>query len=157
MVSWVRGSGRNDGKSVDVAADRSQTGITAAKDEEERLNLASLMINSHRSMILSYRAMLFEDENDLESAVKAYEQANALSANLVGGSFSQSGTYVALARIERERGNYAAAEAPIEAALAEFVRRNEACGIASMLVFKSALRRDQGRLPESKQLSEDAL
>jgi len=157
LLHWLRSTSRSDVKSVDVAAHRRQTGVTPAKDEEERLNLASLMINSHRSMILSYRAMLFEDENDLESAVKAYEQANALSANLVGGSFSQSGTYVALARIERERGNYAAAEAPIEAALAEFVRRNEAWGIASMLVFKSALRRDQGRLAESKQLGEDAL
>jgi CHAT domain-containing protein len=64
---------------------------------------------------------------------------------------------VALARIARERGNYAAAEAPIEAALAESVRKNEAWGIANMLVFKSALRRDQGRLAESRQLAEDAL
>jgi hypothetical protein len=157
LLSWLRSSSHSDVKSVDVAAHRRQSGFTPAKDEEERLNLASLMINAHRSAILSYRAMLFEDENDLENAVKAYEQANALSANLVGGSFSQSGTYVALARIARERGNYAAAEAPIEAALAEFVRKNEAWGIASMLVFKSALRRDQGRLAESKQLGEDAL
>lgn len=157
LLSWLRSSGRSDVKSVDVAAHRRQSGFTPAKDEEERFNLAALMINSHRSMVISNRAMLYEDENDLENAVKAYEQANALSASLVGGSFFLSGTYVALARIERERGNYAAAEAPIEAALAEFVRKNEAWGIASMLVFKSALRRDQGRLAESKQLGEDAL
>src|SRR6202022_2480054 len=107
--------------------------------------------------VAGYRAILYENENDLEKAVKAYEQANALFTNLVGGSFSLTGTDVALARIARERGNYAAAEAPIEAALAEFVRKNEAWGIANMLVFKSALRRDQGRLEESKQLAEDAL
>ncbi len=157
LLSWLRSSSHSDVKSVDVAAHRRQSGFTPAKDEEERFNLAALMINSHRSTVISNRAMLYENENDLENAVKAYEQANALSANLVGGSFSQSGTYVALARIARERGNYAAAEAPIEAALAESVRKNEAWGIANMLVFKSALRRDQGRLAESKQLGEDAL
>jgi CHAT domain-containing protein len=156
LLSWLRSSSHTDVKSVDVATHRRQSGFTPAKDEQERLNLASIMIDAHRSAILSYRAMLFEDENDLDNAVKAYEQANALSANLVGGSF-ESGAYVALARIERERGNYQAAEAPVEAALAEFVRKNEAWGIASMLVFKSALRRDQGRLAESKQLGEDAL
>ena len=157
LLSWLRSIGKSDIKSVDIVAHRRQSGVTPTKDEEQRLNLASLMINSHRSTVLSGRAMLYEDQNDLDNAVKTYEQANALSANLVGGSFFLSGTYVALARIERERGNYAAAEAPIEAALAEFVRKNEAWGIANMLVFKSALRRDQGRLAESKQLGEDAL
>jgi CHAT domain-containing protein len=157
LLSWLRASSQVDVKSVDVATHRRQSGFTPDKGEQERFNLATMMINAHRSMIFSYRAMLFEDENDLDNAVKAYEQASALSANLVGGSFSLSGTYVALARIERERGNYQAAEAPVEAALAEFVRKNEAWGIASMLVFKSALRRDQGRLTESKQLGEDAL
>jgi len=157
LLSWLRSGSHSDVKSVDVAAHRRQSGFTPAKDEQERFNLATLMISSHRSTVISSRAMLYENENDLENAVKAYEQANALSASLVGGSFFLSGTYVALARIERERGNYAAAEAPIEAALAEFVRKNEAWGIASMLVFKSALRRDQGRLAESRQLAEDAL
>ncbi len=157
LLSWLRSSGQIYVKSADVAAHRRQSGFTPAKDEEQRFSLAALMVNGHRSTILSYRAMLFEDENDLDNAAKAYEQAHALSTNLAGGSFSLSGTYVALARIERERGNYAAAEAPIEAALAEFVRKNEAWGIANMLIFKSALRRDQGRLAESKQLAEDAL
>lgn len=157
LLSWLRSIGHNDIKAVDIAAHRRQSGFTPTKDEEQRFGLAALMINSHRSTALSNRAMLYEEQNDLDNAVKAYEQANALSANLVGGSFFLSGTYVALARIERERGNFAAAEAPIEAALAEFVRKNEAWGIASMLVFKSALRRDQGRLVESKQLGEDAL
>ncbi|MEK6336090.1 MAG: CHAT domain-containing protein [Acidobacteriota bacterium] len=155
LLSWLRAS--RDVKSVDIATHRRQTGVTPSKDELERFNLATLMVNSHRSTVLTNLAMLYEEENDLDNAVKAYEQANALSSNLVGGSFFLSGTYVALARIERERGNYAAAEAPIEAALAEFVRKNEAWGIANMLLFKSALRRDQGRLAESKQLAEDAL
>lgn len=157
LLSWLRSTGKSDIKNVDIATHRRQSGLTPTKDEEQRFNLATLMISSHRSTVLTNRAMLYEDENDLDNAVKTYEQANALSANLVGGSFFLSGTYVALARIERERGNYAAAEAPIEAALAEFVRKNQAWGIASMLVFKSALRRDQGRLAESKQLGEDAL
>ncbi len=157
LLSWLRASGQSYVKSADVAAHRRQSGFTPDKDEEQRFNLAALMVNGHRSSVISYLAMLYEEQNDLEKAVKAYEEANALSANLVGGSFSLSGIHVALARIERERGNYQAAEAPIEAALTEFVRKNEAWGIASMLTFKSALRRDQGRFAESKQLSEDAL
>ena len=157
LSSWITSKGKAEIKPLDVAAHRRQTGFVADKDEQQRSDLAAMMVNSHRSMILSYRAMLFEDENDLDNAVKAYEEANALSSTLVGGAFSLSGTYVALARIERERGNYAAAEGPIELALAEFVRRNEAWGIASILAFKSALWRDEGKLPESRQFAEDAL
>ncbi|MGQ0763243.1 MAG: CHAT domain-containing protein [Acidobacteriota bacterium] len=157
LLSWLRALGKGDVKGVEVAAHRRQTGFTPDKDEEQRFGLAGLMINSHRSVVITNRAMLYEDQNDLDNAVKAYEQANALSANLVGGSFFLSGIHVALARIERERGNYAAAEPAIEAALAEFVRRDEAWGIANMLAFKSMLRRDQGRTGESRQLAEDAL
>jgi CHAT domain-containing protein len=157
LLSWLHSQGNAEIKSVDVAAHRRQTGFTPDKSEQERFNLAALVVNAHRSGVISNRAMLYEDENDLDNAVKAYERANALITNLVGGSFSLTGVYVALARIERERGNYAAAEAPVEAALAEFVRKNEAWGIATMLMFKSMLRRDEGRLGESKQLAEDAL
>ena len=157
LTNWITAKAKVEIKPVDIATHRQQTGVTLDKDEQQRSDLAAMMVNSHRSMILSYRAMLFEDENDLENAVKAYEEANALSSTLVGGAFSLSGTYVALARIERERGNYAAAEGPIDLALAEFVRRNEAWGIASILAFKSALWRDEGKLAESRQFAEDAL
>ena len=157
LLNWLRENSKSEVKSLDVVQHRRQAGFTADKDEQQRFDLAALTVNAHRAAVLSYRAMLYENENDLDNAVKAYEQANTLSTNLVGGAFSLSGTYVALARIERERGNYAAAEPAIEAALAEFVRRNEAWGIASILAFKSALWRDEGRLAESKQFAEDAL
>ena len=157
LVNWLRSKGNAEVKSVDVAVHRRQVGFTPDEGEQQRFDLASMMVNAHRATILTYRAMLFEDQNDLDNAVKAYEQSNALTTNLVGGAFSLSGTYVALARIERERGNYAAAEPAVEAALAEFVRRDEAWGIANMLAFKSMLRRDQGRIAESRQLAEDAL
>jgi len=157
LANWIQAKGKGDIKPVDIAAHRRQTGVTPDKDEQQRSDLAAMMVNSHRATVLSFRAMLFENENDLDNAVKAYEEANALSSSLVGGAFSLSGTYVALARIERERGNYAAAEPPIELALAEFVRRNEAWGIASILAFKSALWRDEGKLAESRQFAEDAL
>ena len=157
LANWLRANSKSELKSIDITQHRRQAGFTPDKDEQQRFDLAALTVNSHRATVTSYRAMLYEDENDLDNAVKAYEQANALSANLVGGAFSLSGTYVALARIERERGNYAAAEPAIEAALAEFVRHNEAWGIASILAFKSALWRDEGRLAESKQFAEDAL
>lgn len=157
LLNWLRTKKVTELKTLDVATHRQQSGFAPDQDEQQRFDLASLMVNSHRANILSYRAMLLEEQNDLDNAVKAYEQANALSTNLVGGAFSLSGTYVALARIERERGNYAAAKPAIEAALAEFVRKNEAWGIANMLAFKSALWRDEGRFAESKQFAEDAL
>jgi len=157
LLNWLRTKKATEVKNLDVATHRRQSGVTPDEGEQQRFNLASLMVNSHRATILNYRAMLLEDQNDLDNAVIAYEQANALTANLVGGAFSLSGTYVALARIERERGNYAAAKPAIEAALAEFVRRDEAWGIANMLAYKSALWRDEGKLAESKQFAEDAL
>jgi CHAT domain-containing protein len=157
LLNWLRAKGNAEVKSVDVTVHRRQVGFTPGQGEQQRFELASLMVNANRATVLSYRAMLFEDQNDLDNAVKAYERSNALTENLIGGAFSLSGTQVGLARIERERGNYAAAEPAVEAALAEFVRRNEAWGIANMLAFKSMLRRDQGRLAESKQLAEDAL
>jgi CHAT domain-containing protein len=157
LLNWLRTKKAAEVKNLDVATQRLQSGFTPDESEQQRFSLASLMVNSHRATILTYRAMLLEEQNDLDNAVKAYEQANALTANLVGGAFSLSGTYVALARIERERGNYAAAKPAIEAALAEFVRRDEAWGIANMLAYKSALWRDEGKLAESKQFAEDAL
>ena len=157
LLNWLRTKKAAEVKSLDVATHRRQSGFTPDEGEQQRFDLASLMVNSHRATILNYRAMLLEEQNDLDNAVIAYEQANALTTNLVGGAFSLSGTYVALARIERERGNYAAAKPAIEAALAEFVRRDEAWGIANMLAYKSALWRDEGKLAESKQFAEDAL
>lgn len=157
LLNWLRSKGDAEVKSVDVTVHRRQVGFTPGPGEQQRFDLASLMVNANRATIMTYRAMLFEDQNDLDNAAKAYERSNALMENLIGGAFSLSGTQVGLARIERERGNYAAAEPAVEAALAEFIRRNEAWGIATMLAFKSMLRRDQGRLAESKQLAEDAL
>ena len=157
LLSWLNARGKAEIKPIDVVAHRRQTSFVVDKDEQQRFDLAGMSVNAARSQVLSFRATLFEDENDLDSAVKAYEEANVLSSTLVGGAFSLSGTYVALARIERERGNYTAAEPAIEAALAEFVRKNEAWGIATMLAFKSALWRDEGKLAESKQFAEDAL
>ncbi len=157
LLSWINSRGNTEIKPIDVVAHRRQTGFAVDKDEQQRFDLAVLSVNAARSLALSFRATMLENENDLEGAAKAYEEANALSSNLVGGAFSLSGTYVALARIERERGNYTAAEPAIEAALAEFVRKNEAWGIANILAFKSALWRDEGKLAESKQFAEDAL
>lgn len=157
LTTWLRSRGNADTKAAHVSAHRRMRGFQADAGEQQRIDFAELAVVSHQAAIAGYRGSLYENQNDLENAVKAYERANTLNSNLTGGSFSLSGTHVALARVERERGNYAAAEGPIEAALAEAIRKNEAWGIANMLVFKSALRRDQGRHAESKQLAEDAL
>lgn len=158
LLNWIRAQ-QHDAqiKIADVVTHRHLTGFQPDSGEQQRLGYAGLAIDSHRAVITGYRASLYENQNDLDNAVKAYRLANTQNANLTGGSFALSGTYVALARIERERGNYAAAELPIETALAEAIRKNEAWGIANMLILKSALRRDQSRLVESKQLAEDAL
>jgi CHAT domain-containing protein len=157
LLKWIRAQGDAQFRSADVVTHRRQTGFQPDSGEQQRLGYAELAIDSHRAVITGYRASLYENQNDLENAAKAYRLANTLNANLTGGSFALSGTFVALARIERERGNYSAAEPAIETALAEAIRKNDAWGIANMLIFKSALRRDQGRLVESKQLAEDAL
>lgn len=157
LLKWLAEAKRLNMTSVDVYAHRRQTGFTPDKGEEERLGFAELAAKAQRSSVLSYRAMLYEDQNDLERAARAYEGANALTAILVGGSFTLSGTYVALARIERARGNYAAAEPPVAAALAEAIRKNDPYDIANMLGFQSMLRREAGRLEESEGLAEDAL
>jgi hypothetical protein len=139
-----------------VAADRRRRSFATGPDEEQRLGFADMAVRQQRATLLSYRAMLLEDQNDLDGAARAYEQANVISANLVGGAFRLSGTYVALARIERERGNYDAAEPAVKAALEDAIKRNDAPTMASLLTFLSALRRDQGRHEESLKLAQDA-
>jgi hypothetical protein len=139
-----------------VAADRRRRSFTPDADEEQRLGIADLALRQQRAVLLSYRGMLLEDQNDLDAAARAYEQANLISADLVGGTFRLSGTYVALARIERERGNYDAAEAPVRAALDEAINRNDASSMASLLSFLSALRRDQNRHGEALKFATDA-
>ena len=157
LLKWMAETKNPNLTAIEVYARRRQAGFTPDKDEEQRFGFAELAARALRGSVLQYRAMLYEDQNDLERAAKVYEQANAQTANLVGGSFSLSGTSVALARIARERGDYAAAEAPIAAALAEAARKNDPDTVASLLTFQSSLRRAQGRLQESVSLAEDAL
>ncbi|HEX8098469.1 MAG TPA: CHAT domain-containing protein [Pyrinomonadaceae bacterium] len=157
LLKWVEDGKNPELTTVDVAAHRRQAGFTPDKAEEERLSFADLAARAHRAAVISHRAALYESQNDLDRAAKTYERANAMFANFVGGSFTLSGTYVALARIERARGNFQAAEAPVAAALAEFERNHQAWGIANMLSFQSMLRREEGRLEESRKLAEDAL
>ncbi len=157
LSAWLKSRGNTETKIGDLVTHRRLTGVQITPDEEQRTSFASIAIEALKTNVTSYRAMLYENQNDLDNAVKAYQRANNLNATLTGGVFALSGIHVALARIERERGNYAAAEEPIEAALAEAIRKNEAWAIANMLVLKSALRRDQGRNAEAKALAEDAL
>lgn len=156
LLKWLEETKNANVTSVDIYARRRGSGIKADAGEEQRLSVAELAARQQRVSILQYRAMLLEDQNDLDAAAEAYERASALVANLVGGAFTLTGTQVALARIERERGNYAAAEAPVAAALAEAVRNNEPHTVASLLSFQSALRRQEGRLEEALKLAEDA-
>jgi len=103
LTPWLRSLGDTEIKSADVAAHRRQTGLVPDSNEQQRFEFASLAIASHRAVITSYRASLYENENDLENAKKTYERANALNTNLVGGSFSFSGTYVTRANRTRTR------------------------------------------------------
>jgi CHAT domain-containing protein len=157
LLKWIEESKNPDLTDVEVAAHRRAVGFAPDADEEQRLGFAQLSARAMRASVLSYRARLYESQNDLERAAQTYERANALMSNLVGGSFSLTGTYVALARIERERGNYEAAESPVAAALAEAVRRNDPALIATLLEFQSTLRREEGKLDEATRLAEDSL
>ena len=140
-----------------LAEYRRQSGRTIDADEQGRLDLVELAVAATRATLAMYRAMLLDAQNDLERAGAAYEAARVLTENLSGGFLSVTSVYIAQARLERERGNYQAAEAPIAAALADFTRAGDAAGIASMLAFQSALRRDAGQFAEARRLAEDAL
>jgi CHAT domain-containing protein len=157
LLKWINESKNTNLTGVDVVARRRQTGFAPDEDEQFRFGLAEIAAPSYRGLLLSYRAILYENLNDLERAAKTYEQAQAANVNASGGSFTGVEVYVALARIERERGNYAAAEAPVAVALAEAARKNDARTVASLLTLQSGLRYDAGRYDEARRLAEDAL
>lgn len=144
-------------RSTDLATHRQQTGVTPDEGELQRLHDAELIANSLRAVIAFKRAGLLQDEGDLSAAAVAYRDAITQTVNALGPAFPLTGAYVALAQIERARGNYAAAEGPLTTALAESQRKHDAASIAGLLAQLGALRREQGRLPEAQQLSEDAL
>jgi CHAT domain-containing protein len=144
-------------KGEHLAEHRRKSGMTVNGSEERRLTIVELAVAASRAMLAMYRAMLLDAQNDLERASAAYETARVLMENLSGGLVPVTSVYVAQARLERERGNYRAAEAPIVAALAEFTRVGDASGIAAMLSFQSALRRDAGAFAEARRLAEEAL
>jgi len=154
LLGWV-GAGGELSLSA-LAADRRRRGFAPDADEEQRLGFADLAARQLRASLLSQRAMLLEEQNDLDAAARAYEQANVISSNLLGGTYRLSGTYVALARIERERGNYDAAEPPVRAALEQAVALGDTSTMSALLSLMSALRRDQGRHEEALKLASDA-
>ena len=118
---------------------------------------AELIANGMRATLALERASLLDAQGDLNAAAKAYRDAITQTVNALGGAVPLTGSYLVLARIERERGNYAAAEAPLATALAEYQRKHDPWGVAGALTQKSELRRLQGRLDEARQLAEDAL
>jgi CHAT domain-containing protein len=144
-------------RATDVVTHRQQIGFAAGKDEMDRLLKSELIAKGMRANLAFGSASLLDDQGDLNAAAKAYRDAIAQTVNILGGAFPLTGSYLALARIERERGNYVAAEAPLETALVEYQRKHDPWGVASVLTQKSELRRLQGRLEEARQLAEDAL
>ncbi|HLL74068.1 MAG TPA: CHAT domain-containing protein [Pyrinomonadaceae bacterium] len=157
LVKWIDESNNPNLTGVDVAARRRQTGFMPDEDEQFRFTLAEVAAPAYRGILLSHRALLYEELNDLDRAAKTYAQAQAVNVNTAGGDFTGTETYVALARIERERGNYAAAEAPVAAAISEAARKNDASTVTHLLALQSGLRRDAGRYEEARQLADDAL
>jgi CHAT domain-containing protein len=144
-------------KTTDIIAHRSQTGFKNNKDEMDRLQQVDVIAAGLRATLALSRASLLDDQGDLNAAAKAYEDAIRQTTNVLGGAFSMTASYLVLARIERERGNYTAAEAPLATALAEYQRKHDAWGITGVLSQQSELRRQQGRLDEAQRLANDAL
>ncbi len=144
-------------RATDLAAHRQQTGVAPDEGELERLQNAELIANSLRAVVAFKRAGLLQDEGDLSAAAGAYRDAITQTVNVLGPAFPLTGAYVALAQIERARGNYDAAEGPLATALADSQRKHNAASIAGLLAQTGALRREQKRYPEARQLSEDAL
>ena len=157
LLKWMDASKSANLTGVDVAARRRQTGFVVDEDEQFRFGLAELAARSYGGILIAHRGGLYESLNELDRAAAAYEQAQIVNVNTAGGDFTGTEVYVALARLERERGNYAAAEAPVAAALAEAARKNDASTVTNLLAFQSGLRRDAGRFEEARRLAEDAL
>jgi CHAT domain-containing protein len=144
-------------RTTDIAVHRQQTGVTPDEGETKRSRNAELIANSLQAVLALRRARLLQDEGDLSAAAEAYRAAITQTVNVLGPAFPLTGAYVALAQIERARGNYAAAEGPLTTALADAQRQHKAGSIAGLLAQMGALRREQGHLSEARQLSEDAL
>lgn len=144
-------------KWVDVAAHRKQTSVVSDAGELKRMQQAELLVNSMRATVALKRAGLLYAEGDLVAAAQAYRDAIKQVTNVLGGSFPLVGAYLSLAQIERERGNYEAAEAPLTTALAASQRQHDAANVAGILAQVAVLRRRQGRLDEARRLAEDAL
>lgn len=157
LLKWIEESKNPNITGVDVVARRRQTGFEPGEDEQFRFQLADMSAPAYRAILLSHRAILYENLNDLERAAKTYELAQAADAGSEGGKGAGTEFRVALARIERERGNYAAAEAPVAVAIGEATRNNDAATVAVLLSFQSALRYDAGKYDEARRLAEDAL
>ncbi len=144
-------------KSTDVVAHRESAATAISVDEKERLHYAELFAKAIRAEVAVRHAGLLAAEGELNAAAKAYEEAIALYTNVLGGAFPVSGLYSALGSVERERGNYAAAEASLATALTVYQRNQDGFGIAAVLAQQSSLRLDQNRIAEARQLAEDAL
>lgn len=144
-------------KIANIVEHRRQIGFEPSSDETERLNTAELFATGLREAAAIGRANLLNAQYDLEGATKAYEEAIRLASNFSGGYFPITGMYVAIARIETERGNYAKAEAALMPALEKYKRNRDAAGIANIIAQQSTLRRKQGQFNEARRLAEEAL
>lgn len=144
-------------KLVDIAAHRQQTGLTPDAGELERIHQADLLANSMRATLALKHAQLLHDQGDLVAAADSYRAAIRQITDVLGGSFPLVGAQLALAQIERERGHYEAAEAPIQTALAQSQRDHNAASVAGILAQLSVLRLRAGRLDEAHRAIEDAL
>lgn len=163
LLRWLTELGKSNSplarkiKTTDVIAHRRQTGFTSDQDEMDRLREAEIIGAGMRATLALKRASLLDDQGDLSAAARAYQDAITQTTNVLGGAFPLTAAYLVLARIERERGNYSAAEAPLASALAEYQRQHDPWGITGVLTQQSELRRQQGRLEEARRLADDAL
>jgi CHAT domain-containing protein len=144
-------------RSVDIAAHRKQMNVTPDAGELERLHQAELLANSLRALLALKRAQLLHDQGDLVEAADGYRDAIKQIANVLGGAFPLAGAQLALAQIERERGHYEAAEAPLQIALAESQRAHDAAAVAGILAQTAVLRLREGRLDEARRAADNAL
>jgi CHAT domain-containing protein len=142
---------------ADINAHRLSKGAPTTDEEISRLKTADLFAKSLRAQLAVKYAALLADEGDLDNAAQAYRAAIAFFQNVLGGTFPAVGLYSALGRTERQRGDFEAAEAALNTALAIYQRQQDASGIASVLAEQSALRVDQNRVAEARAAAEDSL
>jgi len=144
-------------RASDITAYRAQRGTVVTQAEKDRLQAAELSARAFCTVLAVGQANLLEWQNELDGAAHTYEEAIRQMSDMMAGAQTVGAFSAPLARIERERGNFDAAEKRVIAMLDEDRRDRDLPRLATTLGFSALLKLDQGRGEEARKDAEGAL